>query len=43
MITIDNIEKIIVIDSQQVEIYSWECEPDYYEFQFEHDCARERH
>jgi hypothetical protein len=37
MLTIENIEKITSINSQDIEVYGWECEPDYYEFQFEHD------
>ena len=37
MITINNIEKILSINSWNVEVMGWECEPDYYEFQFEHD------
>ena len=37
MLTIENIEKIIAINSQQVEVMGWECEPDFYEFIFEHD------
>ena len=37
MITIKNIEKILSINSQNVEVMGWECEPDYYEFTFEHD------
>ena len=34
MITINNIEKILSINSQNVEVMGWECEPDYYEFIF---------
>ena len=37
MLKIDNIEKILAINSQDIEVYGWECEPTYYEFQFEHD------
>ena len=37
MITINNVEKILSINSQNVEVMGWECEPDYYEFIFEHD------
>ena len=37
MITINNIDKILAINSQYVEICCWECEPDYYEFEFIHD------
>ena len=37
MITIKNIEKIGAINSQQVEVIGWDCEPDYYQFLFEHD------
>jgi hypothetical protein len=37
MLKINNVEKILAINSQDVEVYGWECEPDYYEFIFEHD------
>jgi len=37
MLTIENIEKITSINSQQVEVMGWEYTNDYYEFQFEHD------
>ena len=37
MITINNIEKIGAINTQQVEVLGWDCEPDYYQFLFEHD------
>jgi hypothetical protein len=37
MITINNIEKILAINSQPVEVMNWICEPDFYEFKFEHD------
>jgi len=37
MITINNIEKILSINSQNIEVMGWECEPDYYQFIFEHD------
>jgi hypothetical protein len=37
MLTIENIEKIGAINTQQVEVLGWDCEPDYYQFLFEHD------
>ena len=37
MLTIKNIEKILSINSQNIEVMGWECEPDYYQFIFEHD------
>jgi hypothetical protein len=37
MLTIENIEKIGAINSQQVEVIGWDCERDYYQFLFEHD------
>jgi hypothetical protein len=37
MITINNIEKILSINSQNVEVIEWDWEHDYYEFTFEHD------
>lgn len=37
MIKIENIEKILAINSQDIEVYGYECEPDFYEFRFEHD------
>jgi hypothetical protein len=37
MITINNIEKILSINSQDVEIITADQRPDYYEFTFEHD------
>jgi hypothetical protein len=37
MITIKNIEKILSINSQDVEVMNWICEPGYYQFTFEHD------
>ena len=36
MITIENIEKILAINSQDVEVMGWECQSDFYEFKFEH-------
>jgi hypothetical protein len=36
MITINNIEKILSINSQDIEVMGWECEPDFYMFTFEH-------
>ena len=29
MLKIDNIEKILSINSQDIEVYGWECEPTY--------------
>jgi len=37
MITIKNIDKIVSINSQDIEVMDWKQEPDYYEFTFEHD------
>jgi hypothetical protein len=37
MITIKNIDKIISINSQDIEVMDWNQEPDYYQFTFEHD------
>jgi hypothetical protein len=37
MLTINNIDKILSINSQDVEVMNWICEPDFYEFKFEHD------
>ena len=37
MITIKNIDKIVSINSQDIEVMDWNQEPDYYEFKFEHD------
>jgi hypothetical protein len=37
MLTINNIENILSINSQNIEVMGWECEPDYYQFIFEHD------
>jgi hypothetical protein len=37
MLTINNIDKILSINSQDVEVMNWICEPGYYEFKFEHD------
>jgi hypothetical protein len=37
MLTIENIENIGAINSQQVEVIGWDCERDYYQFLFEHD------
>lgn len=37
MLTINNIEKIGAINTQQVEVLGWDCERDYYQFLFEHD------
>jgi hypothetical protein len=37
MITIKNIDKIVSINSQDIEVMDWKQEPDYYQFTFEHD------
>lgn len=37
MLKIDNIEKILSINSQDVEVIEWDWDNDYYEFTFEHD------
>jgi hypothetical protein len=37
MITIHNLDKILSINSQDIEVMNWLCEPDYYVFTFEHD------
>jgi hypothetical protein len=37
MITIENIDKILSINSQDIEVMNWLCEPDFYMFVFEHD------
>ena len=37
MLTIKNIDKIVSINSQDIEVMDWKQEPDYYEFTFEHD------
>ena len=37
MLTIDNIEKILSINSQDVEVIEWDWDNDYYQFTFEHD------
>jgi hypothetical protein len=37
MLKIDNIEKILAINSQDVEVIEWDWDNDYYEFTFEHD------
>ena len=37
MITINNLEKILAINSQPIEVMGCECEPDYYQFIFDHD------
>ena len=37
MLTIDNIEKILAINSQDVEVIEWDWDNDYYQFTFEHD------
>jgi len=36
MITINNIEKILAINSQDVEVMSWDWDNDYYTFDFTH-------
>ena len=43
MLKIDNIEKILAINSQPVEVIGWDCEPDYYQFTFEHDNIHSTH
>ena len=37
MLNIDNIEKILSINSQDIEVHAWDDEDDYYEFHFTHD------
>ena len=37
MLKIDNIEKILAINSQDVEVMSWDWDNDYYTFDFVHD------
>ena len=37
MLKIDNIEKILAINSQDVEVIEWDWDNDYYQFTFEHD------
>jgi hypothetical protein len=37
MITINNIENILAINSQDVEVIEWDWDNAYYEFTFEHD------
>jgi hypothetical protein len=37
MLVIRNIDKIVSINSQDIEVMDWNQEPDYYEFKFEHD------
>jgi hypothetical protein len=37
MLTIENIEKIVSINSQAIEVGEFDERPDYYEFAFEHD------
>jgi hypothetical protein len=37
MLTINNIDKILSINSQQVEVIEWDWDNDYYQFTFEHD------
>ena len=37
MLKIDNIEKILAINSQPVEQIEWDWNNDYYQFTFEHD------
>ena len=37
MITIKNIDKILSINSTKINVIGWECERDYYEFNFEDD------
>lgn len=37
MITIENIDKILAINSQQIEIMTFQTYPTFYEFEFVHD------
>jgi hypothetical protein len=37
MLTINNIDKIFAINSQDVEVMSWDWDNDYYTFDFVHD------
>lgn len=37
MLKIDNIDKILAINSQDVEVIEWDWDNDYYQFTFEHD------
>jgi hypothetical protein len=37
MLTINNIDKILSINSQDVEVMGWDWHNDYYQFTFEHD------
>ena len=37
MLKIDNIEKILAINSQEVEVIEWDWDNDYYQFTFQHD------
>jgi hypothetical protein len=37
MLVIRNIDKIVSINSQDIEVMDWNQEPDYYEFKFEHE------
>jgi len=37
MITIKNIDKILSINSQDIEVIEWDWDNDYYQFTFEHD------
>jgi len=43
MITINNIENILAINSQDVEVIEWDWDNDYYEFTFEHDNIHSTH
>jgi len=43
MITINNIEKILSINSQDVEVIEWDWDNAYYEFTFEHDNIHSTH
>ena len=43
MLTIDNIEKILAINSQDVEVIEWDWDNAYYEFTFEHDNIHSTH
>ena len=37
MLTIKNIEKIVSINSQDIEVIEWDWDNDYYQFTFEHN------
>ena len=43
MLTINNIEKILSINSQDVEVIEWDWDNAYYEFTFEHDNIHSTH